>query len=97
MALIQVSNNVVRVTGGAVSNLLVIISPADGQFSGSFRPSGGPLTSFKGALVPFTQSGTNSTFGGGWFLGTNTGGRVLLLDKNSTVQELPPSPLPPLP
>jgi len=85
MALIQVSNNVVRVTGGAVSNLLVIISPADGQFSGSFLPLGGPLTSFKGALVPDTQSGTN---GGGWFLGTNTGGRVSLREN----EPLPPSP-----
>lgn len=64
---VLVSNNVVRVISGTISNLTITITATNGLFKGSFRnPVSNTITSFNGALA--TDPGTPID-GGGWWLG----------------------------
>ncbi|MCX6902630.1 MAG: hypothetical protein NTW03_03970, partial [Verrucomicrobia bacterium] len=72
-AYLAVTNNLVRVMSGTISNLTLTISPTDGQFHGTFKhPVTGKTTSFQGVLMQWPDG----TFGSGWFLGTNQSGWV---------------------
>jgi hypothetical protein len=75
---VVLSNNVVRVTGGSISNLSLTITPATGGFSGSFRhPVTRQVTPFRGVLdqtLPVTDA-----VNGGWFLGPDGSGGIIRL------------------
>lgn len=74
---IQISNNVVRVLGGSISNLTLTLSTANGTFSGSFRhPVSRQTANVRGSLV---QDPAQSLPSGGWFLGTNQSGFIRLV------------------
>jgi hypothetical protein len=72
---ILVSNNIVRVISGTISNLTVSITASNGLFKGSFAdPASKRPTSFRGALA--TDPGTPLD-GGGWWLGSRgQGGNI---------------------
>jgi hypothetical protein len=74
---ILVSNNLVRVISGTISNLTVSITAANGLFTGSFvNPVTGRVTSFRGALVADPETVIDS---GGWWLGPQgQGGNIRL-------------------
>ncbi|MBI5383260.1 MAG: hypothetical protein HZA90_01090, partial [Verrucomicrobia bacterium] len=75
---VVVSNNQVRVLGGAIAGLAMTITANNGLFSGSFtHPVTGGKSNFLGAFIQSAVPGLSlPTSGGGWFLGTNQGGRV---------------------
>jgi hypothetical protein len=72
---VLVSNNIVRVIGGTITNLSVTITAGNGLFNGTFvNPVTGLRTSFKGALL---QEMDTPVDGGGWWLGPNgQGGNI---------------------
>jgi hypothetical protein len=64
---VLVSNNIVRVISGTISNLTVSITASNGLFKGSFvDPVSKRSTSFSGALATDPDTPIN---GGGWWLG----------------------------
>ncbi len=74
---IELAGSRVRVLGGSISNLTLTLSPANGQFSGSFlHPVTRRATPVKGAMA---QGALDE--GLGWFLGTNQGGVIRLLPR----------------
>ena len=74
---VVLSNNLVQVTGGSISNLNLRITVADGLFTGSFvNPVTQRVTSFHGALVADPDSDS-----GGWWLGSQGQGGNIRLEK----------------
>jgi hypothetical protein len=72
---VTVSNNIVGVTGGTISNLTFGITNKYGTFGGSFKhPATNVPVKFSGVLVQGDP--INDVFGGGWFVGPNEGGSV---------------------
>jgi hypothetical protein len=74
---VVLSNNLVQVTGGSISNLNLRITVANGLFTGSFvNPVTQRVTSFRGALVADPDSSS-----GGWWLGSQGQGGNIRFEK----------------
>lgn len=71
---VQISNNMVKVRSGVLSNLSLTISTVNGAISGTFTD---PQTRKVNKLTGVAVQGSN--LGGGWFLGTNQSGSILLV------------------
>jgi hypothetical protein len=75
---VSIVNNQLRVSGGSISNLTLVITPSNGWFKGTFLdPVTGKITSFNGAVLQSSPEWFSAA-SGGWFLGTNTGGTIRL-------------------
>lgn len=73
----QLKNKIVSVSG-TISNLSLTITPANGTFSGTFtHPATRKSVTVKGAVLQTPVEGSTQT-SGGWFLGTNQSGRIVL-------------------
>ena len=75
---VVLTNNQFRVIGGGISNLTVSLTLTNGAFTGSFKhPVTRSTTNLRGTVVQ-DPLGTYPVGSGGWFLGTNQGGYLLI-------------------
>jgi hypothetical protein len=75
---VVLTNNQFRVLGGSLSNLTLSLTLPNGAFTGSFKhPVTGLATAVKGTVVQ-DPLGLYPVGSGGWFLGTNQGGYILI-------------------
>jgi hypothetical protein len=75
---VVLTNNQIKSVSGSLTNLSFTITTNTGLFKGSFKVPGTSQTkSFNGALVQ-DPLGIHPLGSGGWFLGTNQGGFLLL-------------------
>lgn len=75
---ITLASNKVKVTSGTISNLSFNIKVADGTFTGAFiHPATKKSVTFKGAILQ-DSNGIYMVPSGGWFSGTNQGGKIII-------------------
>jgi len=75
---VQVVNDRIQMTGHGITNLVLTLSRANGLFKGSFvHPTTHAKTTFRGVVVQ-DPTGLLPFGSGGWFLGTNQAGFILL-------------------